>query len=192
MKSFKEYLQEQKQIEEGLGRLVGDFIDSATKATVKGIGKGIVGTAKGIRRAGRAVNTGIKNRGGYIKTAKDAIGLGLSPVTLPLKAIGSVFGGSHGGKGLKDSDREDERKEGAARERRNRQIQDETDRQAEEIEMKKHGFHPGKVGRREAYRHWKVTHAGLASHNPGHKDHERAMISGTKFHPQSQSPGTIP
>jgi len=193
MKSFKEYLQEQKQIEEGLGRWVGDLVDSAAKGTVKGISKAIVGTAKGIGKAGRAVNRGIKNRGGYIKTAKDAIGLGLSPVTLPLKAIGSVLGGGgHGGKGLKDSEKEDERKEGAARERRDRQTQEDAARQAEEIEMKKHGFHPGKVGRREAYRHWKVTHANLAKHNPGNADHDRAMISGTKFHPQSQNPGTIP
>jgi len=184
MKSFKEYLQEQKQIEEGVLGAVGHFLD-----------KGIVGLSKLGWRGTKAVGRGLRDAN-WKKIGKVAAFPVVAPFKVAGMAAGALVGGlsssHHDHKGLKSSEKEEERKEGAAKERRDRQIQDEADRQAEEIEMKKHGFHPGKVGRREAYRHWKVTHANLASHNPGHKDHERAMISGTKFHPQSQSPGTIP
>ena len=186
MKTFKEYLEEQRQIEEGLGRIIGSALDSATAATVRGVGAAGRGLGKAAVKTGKGIG----------KLAK-----------ILAKGTGAVIGAfvpdhGYGHYGGRSSDEKAARELGAQRERdKIEKEQERARREAEELEnteMRTHGFDPNRTGSREGFRHWKITHRGMHLDDASHPDHMRAIernpdrrTGKPKFYPGTVRPSSI-
>jgi len=96
MKTFKEYLEEQRQIEEGLGSVIGGALDTAAVAT----GRAIAATGRAAKRAAgiglRAAGRGLKSAGKAAVKHGPKIGhAGVELVKTPFKILGAALPGGH-------------------------------------------------------------------------------------------------
>lgn len=196
MKTFKEYLQEQRQIEieEGLGRIIGSAIDTAASATVRGAGRAARAAGKGLGRAAIATGKGLGKAGKVLAKAPFKI------AGAALGALASGVGGAY--HGSRASDEKAARELGAQRERERMEKEQEKARreseEAEHAEMRTHGFDPSKSGSKEGFRHWKVAHRGMHLNDDTNPDHMRAIERNPdrrtgkhKFYPGTVRPSSI-
>jgi hypothetical protein len=96
MKTFKEYLEEQRQIEEGLGSVIGGALDTAAVAA----GRAIAATGRAAKRAAgiglRATGRGLKSAGKAAVKHGPKIGhAGVELVKTPFKILGAALPGGH-------------------------------------------------------------------------------------------------
>ena len=175
MKSFKEYLQEQRQIDESLGSWVGQGIDGIT------------------RRAG-AMATGIKNsikNAPYGKIGKGLLKVAALPLTVPIHVAGQVGGaflsgaksGLSSGGGGDHGDRHGSKFE-AGKEQGTKEAAKQAAKDAEKNAEKMRG-HVSTMKRHAEGLGFKTNSHGMAAYasfmhrltDPAHPEHTRVTIN---------------